>query len=306
MIAAPGQVTLRAAIGHHPYLTPLRDGTVTSERVKLAIEPFEGSLLRLMQRMVRMGEFDVCEMSPTSYLMARTAGAPLIGLPVFPYRLFPFGHIVVREDSPISGPADLAGARIGVRTWAQPISLWLRHIFSVTYSVDLSRTLWTFVAEDPVATAPRPAGSTERVGESLYELLDQRVIDAAMGVFDVPDGYRPLFADPVSEARDWYARSALIPANHLIVVRSDVAERVDLLEIAKLFDAVKSRYLDRGCAHDADIEGLKTITGLTDPLPNGWSANEPMWTTLIDAMMAQRMLDQRPHLASTIEQMEIA
>lgn len=305
MTTSAGQVVLRAAVGHHAYLAPLRDGTVTSERFTLALEPFEGSLLQLMRRMIRAGEFDVCEMSPSSYLLAREAGAPLMGLPVFPYRLFPFDQIVLRDDSPLSGPADLAGARIGVRTRAQPTSLWLRHIFSAAYGVDFGRARWTFVAEDPVATVRRPAGSAERVGESLYDLLAQGVIDVAMGVSDVPAGYRSLFADPVAEARRWYSRSALIPANHLVVVRSDVAGRVDLAEIAKLFDAAKSRYVDHGGIHDADIERLRAITGLADPMPNGWSANERMWTTLIDAMVAQGLLAHRPRVSGTIERMEV-
>ena len=123
-----GLIYLKSVIGSHAHTEALRDGRMPSPRVSLAFETVEGALRNAMTRMARQAEFDLCEMSPTSYLMARLSGAPLIALPVFPYRQFPLDQIVVRADAGVRGPGDLAGKRIGTRTWAQPTGLWIREV----------------------------------------------------------------------------------------------------------------------------------------------------------------------------------
>jgi 4,5-dihydroxyphthalate decarboxylase len=39
-------------------------------------------------RMVTNGEFDVCEMSMATFFVTREKGAPFVGIPVFPSRMF--------------------------------------------------------------------------------------------------------------------------------------------------------------------------------------------------------------------------
>ena len=38
------------------------------------------------------------------------------------------GALVCRRDSPLRGPADLVGRRIGVRAWSQTTGVWVRGI----------------------------------------------------------------------------------------------------------------------------------------------------------------------------------
>ena len=40
------------------------------------------------RRMVREVEFDVCELAPTTYIIARAYGAPFVALPIFVIRRF--------------------------------------------------------------------------------------------------------------------------------------------------------------------------------------------------------------------------
>ena len=42
----------------------------------------------IYRRMVRNVEFDVCELAPTTYIIARAYGAPFIALPIFVWRRF--------------------------------------------------------------------------------------------------------------------------------------------------------------------------------------------------------------------------
>jgi 4,5-dihydroxyphthalate decarboxylase len=43
-------------------------------------------IIGAFRRMVRDLEFDICEMAPTTYMIARALAAPFIALPIFLYR----------------------------------------------------------------------------------------------------------------------------------------------------------------------------------------------------------------------------
>ena len=58
-------------------------------------------IIGAFRRMVRDVEFDVCEMAPTTYMIARALGAPFMALPVFFMRRFHHGGFVVRPDAGI-------------------------------------------------------------------------------------------------------------------------------------------------------------------------------------------------------------
>ena len=56
------------------------------------------------RRMVRQVEFDVCELAPTTYIIARAYGAPFVALPVFVVRRFHHAGLLVRPDAGIKTP----------------------------------------------------------------------------------------------------------------------------------------------------------------------------------------------------------
>ncbi|MGH3245938.1 MAG: ABC transporter substrate-binding protein [Trebonia sp.] len=315
---------LKSVIGRHAHTEALRDGRVTSPRVSLEFEAVEGVLRNAMTSMARGADFDLCEMSPTSYLMARLDGAPLIALPVFPYRQFPLGQIVVRVDAGVRGPGDLPGKRIGTRTWAQPTGLWIREMLHAQYGCDLSDSRWTFVAEDPFPGVRRPEGSVDRRGQTLTSLLADGHVDVAIGLAEVPAGCQPLFGQPAAEARSWYERTRLIPVNHLIALRAEHRDRGLTGELCRMFEAAKREFLDSAGLDSAGLDSaglngadhaglagpevgpLRLVTGLVDPLPYGWSANEAVCVALIEAMGRQGMCDARPPVAEFIEAVEPA
>ena len=61
------------------------------------------------RRMVRQVEFDVCEIAPTTYIIARAYGAPFFALPIFVMRRFHHGGLLVRPEAGIHHPKDLEG-----------------------------------------------------------------------------------------------------------------------------------------------------------------------------------------------------
>src|SRR5437660_1102402 len=78
--AAVERPRLKIAVGTYGHTAALKDGSVEIEGVDadfIEVVP----IIAAFRRMVRSGEFDVCEMAPITYMLARAAGAPFIALP---------------------------------------------------------------------------------------------------------------------------------------------------------------------------------------------------------------------------------
>src|SRR5262245_65770189 len=107
---------LKIALATYGHTAALKDGQVKIAGVEpdfVEVSPIIGAF----RRMVRDLEFDVCEMAPTTYMIARARGAPYIALPVFLMRRFHHGGFVVRPYAGIRWPKDLDGKQGGVRAY---------------------------------------------------------------------------------------------------------------------------------------------------------------------------------------------
>src|SRR6195256_3596035 len=113
-------------------------------------------IIGAFRRMVRDVEFDVCEMAPTTYMIARALGAPFIALPIFLMRRFHHGGFVVRPDSGIKVPKDLEGRQVGVRAYSVTTGVWTRGIFINEYGLDSSKVTWVVDDEEHVTTLKLP------------------------------------------------------------------------------------------------------------------------------------------------------
>jgi 4,5-dihydroxyphthalate decarboxylase len=102
------QPRLKIAIATYGHTKDIKSGAAAIAGVEpdfVEVAPIIGAF----RRMVRDVEFDVCEMAPTTYMIARALGAPFIALPIFLMRRFHHGGFVVRPDSGIKVPKDLEG-----------------------------------------------------------------------------------------------------------------------------------------------------------------------------------------------------
>ena len=78
-------------------------------------------------RQLRFQEFDVSEMSISSFLMIMANGDKnWLGLPIFTTRHFFHTMAFARKDSGINSPADYKGKRVGVPEFQQTGALWAR------------------------------------------------------------------------------------------------------------------------------------------------------------------------------------
>ncbi len=81
----------------------------------------------IFSRMIKGHEFDVSEMSASTYLSARTRGDfPFVAIPVFPSKVFRHGYIFINKNSGIEKPVDLAGRRVGTMGYGQTAAVWIR------------------------------------------------------------------------------------------------------------------------------------------------------------------------------------
>jgi hypothetical protein len=122
------KLKLTMALSHYDRHFPFFDGSVSIDGVDLNAllvgqsEPLKHGVDR-HERMLQKGEFDVCELSLSSYLMARSRGMPFTAIPVFPRRLFSMSQMWVRADAGINRPGDLIGRKVGLSTFQTTLSV---------------------------------------------------------------------------------------------------------------------------------------------------------------------------------------
>lgn len=185
------------------------------------------------ERMIRDNEFDICELSFSSYIMATGRGAEFTATPVFPRRLFSQNHIYVRADSGIEAPADLAGRRIAIRAFQTTMSVLVKGDLKFFYGVPWEDIHWFLEAEEAVAWEPRAGLRVERIanGRRGAELFLAGEVDAMVfphpprQVLEAGDAIRRLFPDPMAEAKRYYDSVGYYPIMHIMAFRNEVVAR---------------------------------------------------------------------------------
>jgi 4,5-dihydroxyphthalate decarboxylase len=296
---------LKIALGTYGHTAALKDG-----RVKIAgVDPDFVEVVPIIgafRRMVRDLEFDVCEMAPTTYMIARALGAPYIALPVFLMRRFHHGGFVYRPDSGIRVPKDLEGRKVGVRAYSVTTGVWTRGIFVNEYGLDASKVTWVVDDEEHVTTLKLPPNVVHAPeGQSLAAMMAAGELSAAfngpagIGRSGPPTGaweqggqkpaevYPELIENAAQVEADWFRRTGIYPIHGAVVVKTEVLDKHPGVAKAlyDAFVAAKAIYMQRlqsgegDSADDKKYRGLMQIVG--DPLPYGLKEN----AASIDAML---------------------
>jgi 4,5-dihydroxyphthalate decarboxylase len=263
-------LTLRTAIASYPHAVELKNGGVTSDRMRLDFEEMP-QITRSFRRMVRTLDFDLCEIALTTLAQAHAYAKPIIGLPVVLMRGFHHGALMCRSDSPISGPQDLVGKHVGVRAYSQTTGIWLRGILQSDYDVHPGSITWV-TAEDAHVLEYHDPPNTVRLAPDadLSALLMAGEIDAGIALAGLdPTQVRTVIPDADAAAAAWYARTGAYPVNHVVCIKRSLLDQHDWLEaeLMDLFTAAKR------AAHAPSAEARwQSIVG-DDVLPYGLAAN---------------------------------
>jgi len=254
-------LSLRTAIGPYAHTEPLKDGRVTSERLTLQhadIVPVN----RAFRPMANELAYDVSEMALVTLMLARAMGRPLRGIPVVLMRQSAHALLGVRTDAPNLVPRDFEGKRIGVRAYTQTTGTWMRGILQHQFEVDLGTLRWlTFEDAHVDGFIDPPNCDRAADGVTLQSALTSGDVDAAIGLEPNPS-WRPLLADVAGAEADWERHAGVLPINHVLVVKEDLAVAYPWLT-RELFDLVCSaRDLvagDNPCGFDALRPGVDLL-----------------------------------------------
>jgi 4,5-dihydroxyphthalate decarboxylase len=194
----------------------------------------------LLPRVVGQADFDITEMSLSSYLIQVSRGdGAYVAIPVFPSRGFRHSGIYVRGDRGIEAPKHLEHRLVGIPEYQMTFGLWVRGILADEYGVDTNairyRTAGTNAAgrverlplELPDALDARPLGA----GKTLDTALIAGEIDAILSPTP-PHSFtagnalvRRLFPDSASAERAYFRRTGFFPIMHVMGIRKELVAR---------------------------------------------------------------------------------
>ncbi len=311
---------LTIAVGDHGCTRALLNGAVKPPGVELEFVEVR-PMIDAYRRMIRTLEFDICEMAPTTYLIAREAGIPITALPIFLMRRFEHSAISCRPGSRIRGPRDLEGREVGVRAYSVTTGVWVRAFLQHQYEVDLNTITWVVDDDEHVETLKLPA-NVRRLphAESIAQLFAAGSIDAALGgnagigrsgsptgMWEErrgePASADRLFADPDHEARDWYRLTGAYPLHAVLCVKlSAIDAHPNLVgALFEAFDASKLAFMTALETEPArstaqDVQHARRMRGIVhgDPLPFGLEQNRPSIDALIRYSIEQGLISAHP------------
>ena len=226
------RVPVTLAAGPYAIVAPLADGRVRPDGIELTVLTRMDSSTRHW-RFLRNREFDMAEVSASSYLVARDRGLPFRAIPVFLHRRFRHGFIFVNTASGVRAPADLIGRRVGVKEFQATAIVWMRGILEHEYGVPHRSIEWFAELDENVEFEP-PAGlrlHRLRPEQSVEQMLLSGELDAVLH----PDLIRPirdrdprvarLFPNYREEETAYYQKTGIFPIMHVMGMKQELVER---------------------------------------------------------------------------------
>ena len=307
------KLTLGFISAFNERVEPLMNGTIKVDGVRLI--PTYSHPAETFWRQLKFGEFEVAEMSMSSYLIARSQGADMIALPAFPSRRLFQTELSYHLDSAITKPADLAGKRLGVAEYQQTAALWIRGILEHDFGVSQYKIHWYMERSEEMSHGgatgfkPPPGISFNRIdkNKSLASTLQQNELDIAhvsspwvlrantldrsSRITGKGDWSKiaPLFPDRLAEATRFYKQHGFLPVNHAYIIRGDIHRQHPWLAASLYEGFVRAKALARERLIEqipaALIFGQEYLAMTReligdDPFPFGIKANQAMLDTI--------------------------
>ena len=319
------KLTLGFISAFNERVEPLMNGTVKAEGIELI--PTYSHPAETFWRQLKFGEFEVAEMSMSSYLIAKAQGADMIALPAFPSRRLFQTELSYHVDSGITRPEDLAGKRLGVAEYQQTAALWIRGILEHDFGVSRYKIHWYMERSEEMshggATGFKPPEgiSFQRIDKikSLASTLLANELDVAhvaspwvlqanaldrssrIGGSDWSK-VKPLFPDRMAEGARFYKTHGFLPVNHAYIVRGDIHKKYPWVAFNLYTGLVKAKALARQKMLEQIPSALffgpeyAAITSQLigdDPFPFGIKANRAMLDTIIGYSHEQGLTPRR-------------
>jgi 4,5-dihydroxyphthalate decarboxylase len=289
---------LTFAIGDYLHMRALAHGRVKPEGIDLTVLTLP--LETIAYRFLAAYEWEVSEFSLATYCaMVANGNAPMVGLPVFPSRVFRHGSVFVPKDSPIHTGADLKGKRIGIPQWTQTavtyVRGWMQHECGVPLtSIDWVQAGVNDAGRKEMTTFELPPGYRLRSApdKTLSGMLARGEIDAVISArapdafLDGKHGVKRLIPDFREQEQAYFRKTGIFPIMHLVVMRRDAFEAnrwiarnlMDAFQKAKLaclpelYQGMTS-FLPTAWGNDHAEETNRLLFPADDPWPYGIEKN---------------------------------
>jgi 4,5-dihydroxyphthalate decarboxylase len=298
---------------------PLLEGRIQPDGIEFvptALGPVE-----LFRRMAQFAEFDVAEMSVSTYMVLLSRGDDrYVALPIFPSRSFRHGFVFYNANSGITRLEDLKGRRVGVAEYVETAAVWIRGFLNDDYGVRSEDMEWVQGGLDVHEPERLPIDMPEQfkiervpADRTLSEMLERGEIDALLGA-RAPGCFkrgaphiRRFFPNYREVERAYFERTGFFPIMHLVVLRRSIYEQNRWMA-QNIFDAFNqaknaglARLWDTGSLASAlpwllnDMEEMRDVFG-GDAWPYGMERNRAALEYLAEKSYEQGLSARRLQL----------
>ena len=299
----------------YDVMLPIFEGRVPIDGVVL--KPVKSSsMINKQDPKLMSGDFGFTDLNIGYFLPAIEAGWEIIGLPVFSKRKPVYQLIFCNTASDIRSPRDLAGKRIGSRTYRTALTVWARGLLREHYGVDFSGVRWVLQAKEvfPVHDASLDIEYVDDSRNIVQRLLAGE-LDAILTDISDTKMFRDLENHPqvarlfpgyLEEDQRLYRETGIFTPVHMIVM-SRKLDRAHPELAAKMFAAFENA---KALAYDdilSDRGGFSVvylrermkeqIAAWGDPWKYGMRANRTTIDTFIRYNIAQGMIRTPPVLS---------
>ncbi|MPZ76545.1 MAG: hypothetical protein GEU77_08465 [Deltaproteobacteria bacterium] len=306
---------------------PLMNGTIEAEGIELI--PTYSHPAETFWRQLKFHEFEVAEMSMSSYLIARSQGVDMIALPVFPSRRLFQTELSYNADSGITVPEDLAGKRLGVAEYQQTAALWIRGILEHHFGVSQYKIHWYMERSEEMshggATGFKPPAGISFNRIAPNKSLALTLVDNELDVAHIASPWvlranaldrsshitggsgdwnkvQALFPDRIAEGARFVKKHGFLPVNHTYIIRGDIYKKYPWVAFNLYTGFVKAKQHFNAKLVDSIPSALffgREYLAMTqemfgnDPYPYGVKANRKMLQTLIDYSQEQGLTSKK-------------
>lgn len=232
------RLRLSLACWNYDRTRALQDGSVQPDGIDLNYLdlPVEETFFR----MLRHREFDVAEMSLSSYTVSMfREPRPFVAIPIFPSRFFRHSSIYINANSGINMPKDLIGKRVGTPEFQMTAPVWIRGILSEHYDVPVDSVTYLTGGEEEPGRSEKikldlpPNIKVEPIGptQTLASMLAKGEIDALHtarmpSTFSMESGpVRRLFPNYKEVEQEYFSKTGIFPMMHTVAIRREVYEQ---------------------------------------------------------------------------------
>jgi 4,5-dihydroxyphthalate decarboxylase len=245
---------IKIALGSYDRHGPLLEGAIDHPLFDfefLEVDPRQGRHERFLQQF----EFDACELSFSSYVVAVDQGLPVHAVPIFPRRLFSQSQMYKNLKSGINSPKDLAGKRIGLSSYQNTLGVRAKGDLAHFYGVPWKSVTWVAAGEDVVKVElpgdlrlehakDMAAIEKEFVNGSIHALFVSRLPGPFL---DGNPNVSRFFSDPAVEEERYLRDEGYFPIMHVLAFKQELSERYPELPAAlfELFEQARRKALHR-------------------------------------------------------------